>query len=141
MMACAACGIRTYCSTSDDPLDQYHQVPVVELCGAYIMTEAQRLALADMPVLQLYESENGEVRPRNQAMAPVVSCHPAVQNIREGEPPQDYHRELQTTERLHLHTELIYDPDGKQVGRLLSKCVHVHDQTGVDKENNIECAD
>jgi hypothetical protein len=110
--SCTACGIRGF--DSELEAERYQEVPLEDLPGKYRLTEDQLVALADMPIVEMYAEVGLEARDvpavpdrRRQALAPVVSCYPPTPQLGEGQSDEDYAAHLRSTVRYHLHSELV----------------------------------
>jgi hypothetical protein len=103
LVPCAACGVRDYTKCSE-------KVTLQQLPAIYLMTAEQRLKIAELPVVTLYDVNGGH---RQQALAPVFSCFPVFRNILENETAECYKESLRsdTSERYHLHADLVCLPE------------------------------
>lgn len=98
-MSCAACGLRDFTKCCDT-------VPIDELPDIFILTDDQRKAMLELPVVSLF---NGDGSARRQALAPVFSCFPSWRNISANESLECYQTSLlnDMTPRYHLHEDLV----------------------------------
>ena len=76
----------------------------------YVMTAAQRLEIAEFPILILFDVQGTH---RQQALPPVFSCFPEFRNITEGETIENYKEFIvnDPVTRYHLHAELVLLPE------------------------------
>ena len=103
LVPCAACGLRDFMDCRD-------KVSLQELPSIYLMTSEQRMKIADLPVVTLFDA-NG--LHRQQALAPVFSCFPVFRNISENEIAERYKESIRNdlTKRYHLHADLVSAPE------------------------------
>ena len=97
LVPCATCGLRDFTECRD-------KVSLQELPSIYLMTSEQRMKIADLPVVTLFDA-NG--LHRQQALAPVF------RNISENEIAESYQEYIcsDSTKRYHLHADLVSAPE------------------------------
>jgi hypothetical protein len=86
------------------------KVSLQQLPSVYLMTTEQRMKMADLPVVTLFDV-NG--LHRQQALAPVFSCFPIFRIISENETAECYKESIRSdlTKRYHLHADLVSVPE------------------------------
>ena len=105
-MSCAACGTRDYMKPGENVI----KVTLDKLPAIYVMTAAQRLEIAELPILILFDVQGDT---RRQALPPVFSCFPEFRNITEMETVGNYKEFIinDPVMRYHLHAYLVLAPE------------------------------